>query len=114
QQVNRVAPGLAQHQSESATAREGQEVLFSEDFANGFDGNNGLGSWTTAGTDGNIWRYTFSGPVGAYSDPSEAIQAPASVANGWMIFNSDSANTNWSDTTIVAAPVPFVGSLISP
>ena len=32
-----------------------------------------------------------------------------------MIFNSDSANSNFgADTTIVASPVELVGSLVSP
>lgn len=111
--VKEAVPTLAQHHPANTTLRDAQDVLFTEDFANGFDGNNGIGPWTIAGPNGNIWRHTFSGPVGAYSNPTQAL-ASASAANGWMIFNSDSANTDWTDTTIVASPVEWVGSLVSP
>ena len=93
-----------------------REIIFSEDFANGFAGDNGgAGAWTTSGTNGNVWRYTHTGPVGAYSNPVTQIIASPSVANGFMIFNSDSANSIFgTDTTIVATPVELVGSLVSP
>ncbi|MCO6483105.1 MAG: T9SS type A sorting domain-containing protein [Flavobacteriales bacterium] len=103
--ANRVTPmGSAQ-----------RDVVFSEDFANGFAGNNGVGAWTTDGPNGNVWRYTHTGPVGAYSNTGQAIASPT-ASNGWMIFNSDSANTNWSANppVIVASPVDLVGGLISP
>lgn len=93
-----------------------RDVVFHEDFANGFDGNNGIGNWTTDGPNANVWRYTHSGPVGAYSAPSQALASPT-ADNGWMIFNSDSANTNWSDPdepVIVGSPVDLIGGLISP
>lgn len=103
--ANRVTPmGSAQ-----------RDVVFAEDFANGFAGNNGVGAWTTDGPNGNVWRYTHTGPVGAYSSPTQAIASPT-ASNGWMIFNSDSANTNWNvnPPVIVASPVDLVGGLISP
>lgn len=92
-----------------------RDVIFQEDFANGLAGNNGVGAWTLNGPNGDVWRYTHSGPVGAYSAPSQAITSP-SAANGWMLFNSDSANTDWSASppVIVGAPVDLVGSLVSP
>jgi len=99
----------------STHQRDG-DVAFSEDFANGFAGNNGgVGPWTVSGANGTIWRYTHTGPNGAYSDPSEIIASPT-VANGFMIFNSDSANTNFSVTppAFAASPAYFTGSLISP
>jgi hypothetical protein len=111
--VGAVDAALPQHHSASNDLRDGQDIVFSEDFANGFAGNNSFGPWTTAGANGNIWAYTHTGPVGAYSDPTEII-ASATVDNGFAIFESDSANTNWADTTIVASPVPWVGSLVSP
>lgn len=90
-------------------------TLFSEDFNNGLAGNNGVGGWTVAGPNGNVWKYTHTGPNGAYSQPTEII-ASATVANGFVIFNSDSANTNWGVTppAIVTSPVALTGSLVSP
>ena len=38
--------------------RGGGTVLFYEDFANGFDGNNGVGAWTVEDTgEGQIWQH---------------------------------------------------------
>lgn len=92
-----------------------RDVVFTEDFANGLAGNNGVGAWTTSGPNGDIWRYSHTGPIGAYSDPVAQIIESPTVANGFMMFNSDSANSIFgTDTTIVAAPVEFVGSLVSP
>ena len=93
-----------------------RDIVFTEDFANGLAGNNGdVGAWTISGANGNVWRYSFTGPVGAYSNPTAQIIASPSVANGFMIFNSDSANSIFgTDTTIVASPVELVGSLVSP
>ena len=99
--------------AEQGTSR--QVVLFSEDFANGFAGNNDFGSWTTSGADGAIWKYDTFGPTGAYSDLDEIIES-ATVANGFALFNSDSANTDFSvdPPVIVATPIEWEGSLESP
>ena len=80
-------------------------MLFSEDFANGFAGNNDFGSWTTSGADGAIWKYDTFGPTVAYSDLDEIMES-ATVANGFALFNSDSANTDFSvdPPVIVATP----------
>jgi len=92
-----------------------QVVLFSEDFANGFAGNNDFGSWTTSGANGDIWKYDTYGPTGAYSDLTEVILS-ATAANGFALFNGDSANADFSVTppVIVAAPIDWEGSLESP
>lgn len=77
-------------------ARAGGDVVFSEDFANGLSGNNGVGAWTLSGPHGNIWKRTTGNPVGAWISPNpsaERIQS-TTVGNGFMIFNSDSANCN--------------------
>lgn len=99
----------------SATAGVQRDVVFSEDFANGLAGNNSLGAWTTDGPNGNVWRRTTTGPVGAYSSTTQGL-ASATASNGWMIFNSDSVNTNWNANppVIVASPADLVGGLISP
>ncbi len=92
-----------------------RDVQFNEDFANGLSGNNGIGAWTISGVNGNVWKWSDGSPYGAYTgrNGSQRIES-TTTANGYMIFNSDSANTNWSDTTIVASPVLLVGSLTSP
>lgn len=104
----------ARHGAEGA-AKAGGDVVWSEDFANGFNSTNGL--WTTDGPNGNIWAYTFDGPLGAYSNLNEAL-ASTSSANGWMIFNGDSANCTWDGNTPTALdPGAFTnwdGGLVSP
>ncbi len=98
-----------------ATMRD-QTIVFSEDFSNGLDGNNGMGPWTISGTNGNVWRRTTTGTIGAYSSPNHNPLNSTTASNGWMIFDSDSANTNFSVTppVIISAPVKLVGSLSSP
>ncbi|MBZ0207320.1 MAG: T9SS type A sorting domain-containing protein [Flavobacteriales bacterium] len=98
--------------SEQGTDRD---VLFTEDFANGLVGNNGVGSWTLEGANGNIWRFNNHSPTGAYTSGNQYIQS-TTAANGAAIFASDSANSDWSGSSpvIVASPVDFEGSLVSP
>lgn len=77
--------------------------LFTEDFANGFLGNNSFGSWTTGGANGEIWSYTTYGPTGAYTDLDEIILS-ATAANGFAYFGADSANADWTSGTPVILP----------
>ncbi|MEX1132961.1 MAG: T9SS type A sorting domain-containing protein [Flavobacteriales bacterium] len=97
--------------------RDGGDIVWSEDFANGLAGNNGVGPWTTSGPNGNIWKRAVSGPLGAYTTVASRIQS-LTVANGYMLFNSDSANSTWSGNTPTALdPANFTsweGSLESP
>lgn len=97
------------------TLRDGGDVIFSEDFANGFAGNNGFGAWTTSGPNGNIWKRSLTGPVGAYSVPTQII-ASTSVANGFAAFYSDSANCNCTSGAAnwPATPTEWDGALESP
>ncbi len=101
----------------SGNDRAGGDVVFSEDFANGLAGNNGIGAWTTSGPNGDIWRRKTTGPLGAYTGTTERIQS-TTVTNGYMLFNSDSANCTWSGGTPTALPVDqftaWEGSLESP
>lgn len=92
-----------------------RDVVFSEDFANGFDGNNGFGSWEATGPNAAMWRFTTTGPIGAFSVASQIINSPT-VSNGFMILNGDSANTNFNvdPPVIVAAPVSWDAALESP
>ena len=92
-----------------------RDVIFSEDFANGLAGNNGFGAWTVDGPNGNIWRFNNHSPNGAFTTGNQYIQS-TTAANGAAIFASDSANSDWSSGTpeIVASPVDFEASLVSP
>ena len=80
-----------------------ENVLFYEDFANGFDGNNGVGAWTAEDTgEGQIWQHVDLAGNGFYVDgTASGVQPPAgefstnigplnstTAANGWMIFLS--------------------------
>lgn len=115
--VLRVAEPSHHHQVNPAPHLNGdRQVLFTEDFANGLSGNNGgVGPWTVSGPNGDVWRRSTTGPVGAYSDPSEIITS-STAANGFMMFGSDSLNTDFSvnPPVMVANPVEPTGSLISP
>lgn len=97
--------------------RAGGDVVWSEDFANGLAGNNGIGAWTTSGPNGNIWKRAVSGPVGGYTVAAARIQS-LTVSNGYMLFNSDSANSTWVGNTPTPLPessfTNWEGSLESP
>lgn len=84
------------------SAKAAGDVVFSEDFANGVQGNNGVGAWTVSGVDGAIWRRSTTGPNGGYSNSTQKI-ASTTVANGFMIFDCDRSN---SDTT-TSPPTPL-------
>lgn len=110
------APAHAQARpAQDGQARAAGDVVFSEDFANGLAGNNGIGAWTLDGPDSQWWVYSHTGPNGAYSVPAEII-ASTSVANGFMIFQADSGNTDWSQDppVIVGTPTPWDAGLVSP
>lgn len=107
--------GTAQQAPVQSNQRDGGDVIFNEDFANGLDGNNGFGAWTTSGPNGNIWKRSLTGPVGSYSVPTQII-ASATVANGFAAFFSDSANCNCTSGTAnwPANPTEWEGALESP
>ena len=100
-QVPRAIPAVATPQQSVAgssmhtlPAGKGRalDVVFNEDFANGLTGNSGFGAWTTAGPDGGLWLYDTNGPNGDFSNPAaEKIQS-TTVANGFMIFDSNLSN----------------------
>jgi|LakMenEpi03Aug12_release.lakeMendotaPanAssembly.Ray.scaffolds.fasta_scaffold02685_21 hypothetical protein len=96
--------------------RAGGDVVWSEDFANGLAGNNGVGPWTTGGPNGDIWKRTTTGPVGAYTAATARIGAPATFANGFMLFNGDSVNCSWvgNTPTALATFTSYEGSIESP
>jgi hypothetical protein len=92
--------------------RGGGTVLFYEDFANGFEGNNGTGAWTVEDTgEGQIWQHVDVAGNGYYADGSASgVQPPAgefstnigainstTADNGWMVFDCDYFNTPIAD-----------------
>jgi hypothetical protein len=83
--------------------------FWTEDFNGGLITNNG--TWTTT----SFWKYSYFTTSGAYSGGTNPF-ASTSASNGFMLFDSDSANADWSTSppTMVASPVGYTGELISP
>ena len=112
------AHARAQTTEPEGQAKTGGDIVWYEDFANGLNGNNGSGAWTLSGLDANLWKYSTTGPSGAYSDPAAELIDSDTEGNGFMIYLADSGNTDWSVNPPVAFPVAnFVnweGSLESP
>lgn len=79
--------GIANKAQASSQERD---ILFSEDFANGFNGNNAFGAWSNEDSGGNsIWMVAdANSPAGAYSSSDPAL-ASTSAGNGWIIFDCD-------------------------
>ena len=92
--------------------RGGGTILFYEDFANGFEGNNGIGAWTAEDTgEGMIWQAVDEAGNGYYADgTASGVQPPAgeystniasmnstTADNGWMVFDCDYFNTPISE-----------------
>jgi hypothetical protein len=105
----RTEPTVSAHE---VVASRGGSVLFYENFANGFAGNNGLGPWEAEDTgNGLIWQYVDAAGDGFYADgTASGVEPPAgefstnipslnssSDADGWMIFDCDYFNTPISD-----------------
>ena len=96
---------------EAGDVRDGGDVVFNEDFANGLDGNNGIGPWTTSGPDGALWLYDTDGPNGDFSNTNQRIGAPATFQNGFMIFDSNFSNNGCVDA---GTCTDREGALVSP
>ena len=82
-------------------------VVWGEDFANGLNSPTN-GTWTTDGANGNIWKRTTVTSTGQYANPA-GVFGSSSAANGFMIFDADSANPG-----AASAFTNKTGSLISP
>ena len=106
----------ARHAGELARSsqRGGGNILFSENFSNGFDGINGNGAWTTSdNANGDLWIWVapgapgLPGNTGFYSNGNATgVSHPGgefstnvgplesgTPENGWMIFDCDYFNT---------------------
>ena len=91
-----------------STQRGGGNILFSEDFSNGFDGINGNGAWTaTDNGNDSLWVWVSPDnagfyqngdatgvvhPAGEYSTNIGSLES-ATPDNGWMVFDCDYYNT---------------------
>lgn len=115
----RMLPTKAQPAPERTLPALGQDrdIVWSEDFSNGFAGNNPSGAWSVQGANGDIWRISTTAPVGFYS-PAALIIGSTTAANGFAKFASDSANCTWNGNTPTALPesqfTEWEGSLVSP
>ncbi|WP_306641692.1 T9SS type A sorting domain-containing protein [Sanyastnella coralliicola] len=85
-------------QLKAEAGERGGTIFFYEDFANGFDGNNGLGGWTVEDTGGNnIWMVADdNSPAGEFSTNIGPL-ASTTADNGWVIFDCDFYNTPISE-----------------
>ena len=81
--------------------------FWSEDFNGGLTTANG--TWITTG----IWKHSYATTNGAYSGGTNPFTSTSS-SNGFMLFDSDSANTDFSTMTMVTSPIGYTGELISP
>ncbi len=84
-------------QTTSAHARGGQ-IVFQDDFDNGFAGNNGIGAWLPWDTSGDtsIWALaSVSSPDGQYAGGLPTMSNNGTTAaNGWIILDADLYNTS--------------------
>ena len=81
--------------------------FWTEDFNGGTTTSNG--TWTTTG----MWKHSYFTTNGAYSGGTAPFTS-TSASNGFMLFDSDSANTDFATMSMVASPVGYTGELISP
>jgi hypothetical protein len=70
-----------------------EDVVFEEDFANGYDGNNGIGPWTFGGPQGDVWEISIDGPTGQFSDNIGPLES-ATADNGFALIDCDLWNTD--------------------
>jgi len=103
-----VANSLLAGEEARSTQRGGGNILFSEDFSNGFDGVNGNGAWTTMdNANDSLWVWVSPDnagfyhngdatgvvhPAGEYSTNIGSLES-GTPDNGWMIFDCDYLNT---------------------
>ncbi len=81
-----------------ATHSRGGQIVFQEDFDNGFAGNNGIGAWLPWDTSGDtsIWMLAATtSPDGQYAGGLPSMSnSGTTAANGWIILDADLYNTS--------------------
>ena len=96
-----------------------KSLIWNEDFDIGTSGGSTAGptfvtangTWTAIGD----WKHSFSTTNGTWSGNTPAFTS-TTASNGFMLFDSDSLNTDWSVSPVamVANPIGYTGELISP
>ena len=100
--------GMKVKPNPGATIKDGTDIVFTEDFANGLDGNNELSAaWTTGGVNGDLWEQNFDGPTGQFSTNTGALESPT-ADNGFMLIDCDLYNDDLGNV------VDVQGWIISP
>lgn len=70
-------------------------AIWQENFQNGVNsGTNvitSVGTWTTSGVDGNVWKHSLYQTSGCWSDGTP-LPPFTTVSNGFLLFDADSAN----------------------
>ncbi len=93
QAAKEIPAGWEAKENPSSFNKDQQDVVFSDDFANGLDGNNELGqAWTTGGIIADEWQLSTTGPEGNYSSNTGPLESPTS-ANGFMLLDCDEYNS---------------------
>lgn len=95
------------------SASERGDVIWEEDFANGFNSVNG--DWIVGGTNGDVWKHATTIAPGCYAGGAQGSLDYTTQDNGFMLFHSDSVNcvdANTEPPTITEESL--VGELISP
>ena len=71
-----------------------EDIVFSEDFANGLDGNNELSlPWGIGGDQGSLWEHNFNGPIGQFSGNTGPLESET-TNNGFMLIDCDLFNAD--------------------
>ena len=101
-----------QFKSAVNTVVDSADIIWSENFREGLDGNNNSfnPTWTTQGPDGAVWELDFDGSNGDYAGNEPFLLESESADNGWMIFDADGSNAGLP----TAAYSNRKGSLTSP
>lgn len=104
---------------ESTNISERGNTFWSEDFGDGTNVDDVIstnnGDWTQEGPNGDIWKFSTSPSNGCWSGAT-ALPTSSTVANGFLIFDADSAsciNPN-TDPPTFDGDAAFTGSIVSP
>ena len=92
--------------------------IWQESFQNGVNsGSNvitSVGTWTKTGANGNVWKHNFYPSSGCWSDGT-ALPPFTTVSNGFLLFDTDSANCQNPNTTPpVFTQNELTGYVVSP
>ena len=96
----------------SSAAAATDVVLWSDDFANGLDGNNSstVQTWTVAGSNNDLWEHDMDGSGGPHNPSPPLTLDSETKDNGWMIFDADKGNIDLPQSAFQEKQ----GELISP